>query len=156
MATTKQQDKKYLAFDYGTKWTGMAVGSELTGGAEALPPLSMENGRADEKQLQKIVDNWQPDGFVLGMPAKPEEAHTNQTETTSPINPINLPKRIHSFAAFLKRKFDKPYYFIDERLSSRVMESNLKSTGAKPSVVQDNLDSLVAQALLCEWLQQRN
>ena len=66
--------------------------------------------------------------------------------------PVNLAKRIKSFAEFLNRKFSKPCYFIDERLSSRAAQSDLKQAGVARPKIRENLDSVVAGELLREWL----
>ena len=133
-----KQHKTYLAFDYGTVRTGMAVGEDLTCCAEPLKPLRMKHGWADEEQLADVIIRWQPDAFVIGMPDIPNKHNKGE---------INIAARAQSFAAYLNRKFTKPCYFTDERLTSRLMEVKQKEEKDKVS-----LDSRVAQALLCEWL----
>ena len=143
---------KYLAFDYGTQKTGLAVGSSVASNLtqpQPLPPLKMKNGRADEAQLQKVINEWRPDAFLLGLPQEPDFA---ATESESSSSPVNLAKRIKSFAEFLNRKFSKPCYFIDERLSSRAAQSDLKQAGVARPKIKKNLDSVVAGELLREWL----
>lgn len=142
---------RYLAFDYGTEYSGLAVGGDISTSAEPLPPLAMNNGWANEQQLRRMVTEWSPDAFVLGLPATPTQAREDQAKTQ---RPMNLAKRVHSFSAYLQRKFAKPCYFIDERLSSRVMEQKLKDSGIQAD--KGVLDSMVACALLLEWLEQQN
>lgn len=142
---------RYLAFDYGTQYSGIAVGGDISSSAEPLAPLAMNNGWADDEQLYKLVAEWSPDAFILGMPATPAQAKAEQAKTAQPIN---LAKRVHSFSAYLTRKFDRPCHFIDERLSSRVMEQKLRSMGLQPQA--GTLDSMVACALLHLWLDNKN
>ncbi|MBE8182583.1 MAG: Holliday junction resolvase RuvX [Candidatus Portiera sp.] len=139
---------RYLAFDYGTQSSGIAVGGDISCSAEPLPALTMNNGWADDEQLYKLVAEWSPDAFVLGLPATPAQAAESKTS-----QPINIAKRVHSFSAYLQRKFNRPCHLIDERLSSRVMEEKLKDMGVKAEA--GVLDSMVACALLQGWLEQQ-
>ncbi len=138
----------FLAFDYGTVRTGVAVGQSVTGTAMPLAPLGMKNNKADKTQLDSLIAEWQPTGFVLGMPALPDGDHC-----------INIAKRVRSFAGYLNRHYSRSCYFVDERLSSRSLEdtcSEARLPGeprVRAAADQAAADSRVAQALLCAWLQ---
>jgi len=138
--------KTYLAFDYGIRKMGVAVGQTVSRSATALSILMVKNGRPQSEQLDRLVEDWHPAGFVLGLPAEPETK-----------GPINIAKRVRSFAAYLTRRYHKPCFFIDERLSSRVIKD--KEYGKKYRESKGHkgyhkayIDSLVAQALLNDWL----
>ncbi len=105
----------YLAFDYGIRRMGVAVGQTVSRSATALSILLVKNGRPHSEQLDRLVEDWQPAGFVLGLPAEPETQ-----------GPINIAKRVRSFASYLTRRYHKPCFFIDERLSSRVIKDKEK------------------------------
>ena len=152
------QAKRYLALDYGTKRTGLAVGDDLSGSSQAISPLPMKQGRADEKELQKVVDKWQPDAFVLGLPASPRAHYAANLSTKAgkiqdKDQIPNINKRVKNFAEFLGRKFSLPCYFVDENLSSRVAEQEMKQAGMRSKEIKQNLDSVVANSLLREWLE---
>lgn len=126
--------KTYLAFDYGISRMGVAVGQTVSLSATALEILAAKGGKPQPEQLDRLVKDWRPAGFVLGLPAEPKANGR-----------INIAKRVRSFAAYLTRRYHKPCFFIDERLSSRVV----RDKGYKGYI-----DSLVAQALLNDWLAQ--
>ena len=126
--------RTFLAFDYGTRRMGIAVGQSITGSATPLKLLAMKNGRPQPAQLDKLVGEWSPAGFVLGMPAGPQ----------APTN-VNIARRVKSFAGYLRRRYRKPCFFVDERLSSRVIAARHTNTNQA-------VDSEVAQALLGAWL----
>ena len=49
-----------LAFDFGTKSIGVAVGQEITGTAAPLAALKARDGIPDWDLIQKLYDEWQP------------------------------------------------------------------------------------------------
>ena len=57
-----------MAFDYGTQKIGIAVGQSILSSATALAPIKARDGIPDWGTLEKIVAEWQPDHFVVGMP----------------------------------------------------------------------------------------
>ena len=130
--------KTYLAFDYGISRMGVAVGQTVTEAATPLGILHTKNGRPQSRQLDRLVRDWTPDGFVLGMPDVPSAPHHT-----------NIARRVRSFASYLNRRYGKPYFFIDERFTSRIAEIQYKG-----EVRQDFRHSLVAQILLNDWLRQ--
>lgn len=134
-----------MAFDYGISRCGIAVGEDISCFAQALRPLKMKNGQAQEEELTSLLAKWQPDAFVIGIPL----SLSNLKADKLPKPKINIADRVIKFADYLKRKFDRPCYFVDERLSSRIVAREQKANKDKAS-----LDSRVAQMLLTEWLNQ--
>jgi putative Holliday junction resolvase len=67
----------FLAFDYGTKRTGAAVGNRLTRSAQPCPTIALEGDRRFEA-IARLVREWQPDALVVGVPFHPDgAAHEN-------------------------------------------------------------------------------
>ena len=64
MATPKQ----LLAFDYGTKVIGVAYGQTLTSTTQALAPLKAQDGIPQWELIQQLIDEWQPNLLVVGLP----------------------------------------------------------------------------------------
>ncbi|MBU2098333.1 MAG: Holliday junction resolvase RuvX [Gammaproteobacteria bacterium] len=125
---------KVLAFDFGTKRIGVAYGQSLTGTAQPLPVLPSKDGIPDWAQLEKLVADWKPDAFVVGLP-------WNMDDTES-----ELLIRARKFGNRLEGRLHKPCYGIDERLTSFVARGELlrgESTGA--------VDSLAARLILEAW-----
>ena len=57
-----------LAFDYGDKHIGVAVGQTLTGTANPLESIRVTGARPDWAAISRIVETWQPDALVVGLP----------------------------------------------------------------------------------------
>ena len=122
-----------LAFDYGTQWIGLAHGQSVTGTAQALSAIKARDGVPDWEQLEKIIRQWQPAMFVVGVPY-----HLDGSRTP-------LCDRVEKFARRLNGRFNLPCYGIDEKLSS-VAAEELQKDDRKAS-----LDSLAAKIILENW-----
>ena len=116
-----------LAFDFGLKRIGVAVGEPELRTAHPLPAVS------DFSQIQKLVEEWKPAGLVVGLP------------TSAKGEPHKMTKQAEDFARRLERRFKLPVARVDERFSSVEAESRLR--GAK----RKNVDSVAAQLLLEQY-----
>lgn len=125
---------KVLAFDFGTKRIGVACGQSLTGTAQPLPVVPAKDGIPDWSQLEKLVAEWKPDAFVVGLPWNMDDSESE------------LLIRARKFGNRLEGRLHKPCYGIDERLTSFVARGELlrgESTAA--------VDSLAARLILEAW-----
>ena len=57
-----------LAFDFGEKRTGVAIGETLLGQAHPLEVLQAGSDEARLAAIGKLVREWQPVQLVLGLP----------------------------------------------------------------------------------------
>jgi putative Holliday junction resolvase len=57
-----------LGFDFGMKNIGIAVGQELTGTANPLTAIKARDGIPDWEQIASLLQEWQPDLLVVGLP----------------------------------------------------------------------------------------
>ena len=57
----------YLSFDYGTVRIGIAVGNTLTGTAQPLGVVTNHSGTPEWDKIDKLVQEWQPAGLVVGV-----------------------------------------------------------------------------------------
>ena len=95
----------FLAFDYGLKRTGVAVGNRMLRTATAQPTIKAEgDGRLAE--AEKRVREWQPDALVVGVPYHPDGASHDNTA------------RAKKFARQLRGRLKLPVYEVDERYST--------------------------------------
>lgn len=125
---------KILAFDFGSKRIGVAYGQSLTGTATSLPVLPARDGIPDWDQLARLVAEWQPDAFVVGLPY-------NMDDTES-----ELLLRARKFGKRLEGRLHKPCYGIDERLTSFVARGELMRGESAAAV-----DSVAARLILEAW-----
>lgn len=98
--------QSFMALDFGTRRTGMAVGSRLLGRAQPLPTI---HARETERRLQLVrlqLDAWQPQALVVGIPLHPDGAEHENT---------HLARR---FARSLRGRFKLPVFEVDERFST--------------------------------------
>ena len=123
-----------LAFDFGTRRIGVAVGQSLTGTSKALPVLKARDGIPDWNTLEQLVETWQPDAFVVGLP-------WNMDDTES-----ELLLRARKFGNRLIGRLHRPCYGMDERLTSFEARGQLLRGEAEGEV-----DSLAACLILEGW-----
>ena len=57
-----------MAFDFGIKHIGIAIGQEITRTASTFYSITAVNGQPNWIELDKIVSEWQPNLFVVGDP----------------------------------------------------------------------------------------
>jgi putative Holliday junction resolvase len=95
----------FLAFDFGLKRTGVAVGNRLTATATPQPTLKAE-GDARFVLVQARIREWQPDALVVGVPFHPDGASHENTA------------RALRFARQLRGRFKLQVFEVDERYST--------------------------------------
>jgi len=97
--------KTFLAFDFGTKRTGVAVGNRLTRSAQPQATI-LAQGDARFEEVARRLREWQPDALVVGVPFYPDgTAHENTL-------------RAQKFARQLRGRFGLQVYEVDERYST--------------------------------------
>jgi putative Holliday junction resolvase len=121
-----------LAFDFGLKRIGVAVGEPELRTAHPLPAV------ADFSQIEKLVEEWKPASLVVGLPTSVQgvaHAMTRQAE---------------DFARRLEKRFKLPVARVDERYTSVEAESRLKDV-KKQGVRKKAVDSVAAQLILEQY-----
>ena len=124
-----------LCFDYGESRIGVAVGQTLTGTATALTTLNARYGRPRWDEVRALLDEWQPDALVVGLPLNMDGTEQDLTE------------RVRRFARRLEDRFQLPLHFADERLSTR--EARQMESAGKP---REGRDALAACVILEGWM----
>lgn len=100
----------FLAFDYGAKRTGVAVGNRLLRIATPQATIRAE-GRARLDAAAQRVGEWQPDALVVGVPFHPDGAPHENTE------------RARRFGRQLAARVNLAVYEVDERYSTTEAQS---------------------------------
>jgi putative Holliday junction resolvase len=119
--------KTVLAFDFGLKRIGVAVGEPELGTAHPLPAID------GFSKVEKLINEWTPAALVVGRP------------TSASGEPHDMTRRAEDFARRLERQFKLPVARVDERYSSVEAESRLRGAKRKP------VDSVAAQLLLEQY-----
>lgn len=128
----------FLAFDFGAKRTGVAVGNSLLRQARPLKTLAIE-GAARFASIQGLIDEWQPDALVVGVPFHPDGAEHHNTLAA------------RRFARQLHGRFRLPVHEVDERYSTVEAHSNgvrgdATDAAAAAVILDQHLRSLAATA----------
>lgn len=132
-----------LAFDFGHRRIGVAVGQTLTRSANALATVSSAGG-PNWVELLKLVDEWKPVALLVGLPLDGEGGETN------------ISRDARAFAAKLSKRTGLEVQFVDERLTSRQAEARfaeLRAEGSLRRKDSDRIDAIAAQIILENWLQ---
>ncbi len=130
-----QTAKRVLAFDFGTKRIGIAVGQTLTQSAQEVAEIPAKDGIPDWTQIERIIQEWQPDELLTGLPLNMDGSE----------NAMCL--RARKFARRLHGRFGLPSYLWDERLSSEAAKALKPSDNYRKNAV----DALAACAILESW-----
>ena len=128
-----------MAFDFGTQKIGVAVGQSVTGSAQALPELRAKDGQPDWQEVARLIEEWQPDAFVVGVPVQMDGSE------------FELTQRARKFGQRLHGRFGKPWFAMDERLTSfeaRELKQEQRRAGARKGSL---VDSIAASLILQSW-----
>ena len=133
----------YLAFDYGLKRIGVAVGDSLTASARALPTLP-HHDKPDWIAVDQLLRDWRPSALVVGLPL--DEDGGEQA--------ITAPAR--RFAQELGKRSGLAVHLADERYSSRSADDALRQARASGQMARrvrkGDRDGEAARIILEQWL----
>ena len=134
--------KVVMAFDFGLKHIGIAIGQEITRTASTFYSINATEGHPDWTELDKIITEWKPNLFVVGDPF-------NMDGTRSKIQDLT-----DNFSSALNKRYDINIEKTDERLSSREAKERLENLqiGTRDST---NKHSISAQVILEDWFRSK-
>lgn len=135
-AVLQDQHQRLMAFDFGTQRIGLAVGQRLTGTAQELAPIKAQDGVPNWQQLEKIIAEWQPDAFVVGLPLNMDGSSSEMSQ------------RALKFARRLQGRFNRPSFTHDERLSSYEAKGYVLAQGGNRNFGQNSVDGMAAVIIL--------
>ena len=130
-----------LAFDYGTKSIGVAIGQQITGTASPLGALKAQDGIPNWDQIEKVLKEWQPSQIVVGLP-------TNMDGTDQEIT-----VRARKFSKRLFGRFKIPVFTHDERLTTVEAKERLFELGGYKKLTKGKVDSVSAVLILESWFE---
>ena len=96
----------FLAFDFGSRRTGVASGNDLTRSATPLTTIAQEGSAARLAAIGRLVAEWRPAALVVGVPRHPDGAPHDNT------------RRAERFARQLRGRFGLPVHEVDERYTT--------------------------------------
>ena len=125
-----------MAFDFGTRRIGIAIGNTLTKAGQPLKTIEEPSEDVRFKAIQTLIKEWQPNRLVVGLPCHPDGAEHEMSA------------KARRFGNQLHGRFQLPVEWVDERYTSAVLEGD-------PNM-RDNLDAESAALILEQYFLEKN
>lgn len=132
----KHQELTVMAFDYGTRRIGVAIGNTLSKSGQALKTIEESSEDRRFRAIELLLKEWQPNQLVVGLPCHPDGTEHEMSA------------KARRFGNQLHGRFGVPVDWVDERYSSVVLESDSK--------MRDNLDAESAALILEQYFLEKN
>jgi putative Holliday junction resolvase len=132
-----------LAFDFGTRRIGVAVGDTTVRLAHPLATIAADREQPRLRSIEALVAEWRPAFFVVGLPTHADGLPHAMTE------------RARRFARELERRFGLPVELSDERFTTQGAVDALREAGARGRERKAARDSVAAQLILQDYLDRR-
>jgi putative Holliday junction resolvase len=123
-----------LAFDFGLRRIGVAVGQDITASASPLGVVANRSGTIDHDAIAAFIQEWRPNEIVVGMPS-----HADGSASA-------LQEPVEAFMEELRR-YELPIATVDERYTSVEAERILKkarTSGTRGKISKEMIDSAAA------------
>jgi putative holliday junction resolvase len=137
--TADFREATLLAFDFGMRRIGVAMGNALTRVAHPLTTIDDEANAVRFTAIASLIDEWRPDLLVVG---RPVHADGSEHEMTA---------RAERFARQLEGRFGLPVARVDERYTTVGAEADLAGAGVAPHDRRAVRDAVAAQLILQAW-----
>ena len=122
-----------IAFDYGEKKIGVAVGQTSTNTSSPLRIIFNKDNKTNWISISSLLDEWKPDLILLGKPLNMDGSESE------------IMKKVDKFYKELKSIYDADIEFVDERLTTFEAREILKDEK------HDNVDAHAAKILIDNW-----
>lgn len=132
-----------LAFDFGMRSIGCAVGQSITGTAQALPAFKAQDGIPQWQLIEKCIHDWRPSVIVVGLPLNMDGSEQELTQ------------RAKKFANRLHGRFGISVELHDERLTTVEAKSEIFQRGGYKALTKGKVDSISACLILESWFEAR-
>lgn len=128
-----------LAFDFGLKRIGVAIGESALGTARALGTIEQAATDARFGAIESLLREWTPQQLVVGLPCNDDGSPSEMTE------------RCRRFANQLHGRFGLPVALVDERYTSLEADAALRDQGHDWRARKNLLDAHAACIILESW-----
>ena len=129
-------DLMVMAFDFGTRRIGVAVGNTMSKLGQPLKTIAEPNSDVRFKAIEGLIKEWQPNRLVVGLPCHPDGTEHEMSQ------------KARRFGNQLSGRFQLPVDWVDERYTSAVLEGD-------PDM-RDNLDAQSAALILEQYFLEKN
>ena len=122
-----------MSFDFGMKRIGVAVGQKVTQTATGLGVVQAFDGIPKWDYLDKIVLDWQPERFIVGLPINMDGSNSEMSE------------KAQKFSRRISSRYNTRSEMFDERLTSFEAREHDGKT---------HIDAIAAKIILESWLRE--
>lgn len=133
-----------MAFDYGSKRIGVAIGQQLSASSRPLDTVAVRQNKPDWDHISRLLNEWQPDLLLIGLPLT-EDGGEQEMSTAA-----------RRFANRLNGRYQLPVELVDERFSSIEAEEIIvearRNGRLKKSKVKQAVDQIAAKLIIQSWL----
>lgn len=139
------QPRTIIAFDFGLRRIGIAVGQDVTGSASPVGVVSNRETGVDHEKIAALLAEWQPTQLVVGMPAHADGSRSDVQD------------HVDAFIEELK-VYGLPVETVDERYTSVEAERVLKDArkaGTRGRISKEQVDSAAAVFIAERYLASR-
>jgi putative Holliday junction resolvase len=133
-------DATILAFDFGSRRIGVAIGTTRLRAARPLTTIDAEGNARRFAAIGALIDEWQPERLVVGVPL-----HADGT-------PHEMTARARRFARQLAGRYGLPVFEVDERYTSELARSALREAGRGGREDRALRDAVAAELILQAYL----
>ncbi|MBO6809759.1 MULTISPECIES: Holliday junction resolvase RuvX [Marinobacter] len=138
----KTTSRRVMAFDFGTRRIGVAVGQELLGSGQPVALIPARDGIPDWQQIESLLEEWRPDLVVVGLPLNMDD-----TENDMCARARKFGKRLHG-------RYHVPVEMVDERLTSFEAKGEVMAAGGSRDFGRHGVDDRAAVLILETFFQQ--
>lgn len=128
-----------LAFDFGLRRIGIALGERLLGQARPLTVIDAESNAVRFRLIGALIRDWQPECLVVGLPRAVDGSEHAMTA------------RCRRFAEQLESRYRLPVQLVDERFSSSEADARLAAGGLDWRARKQQIDAVAAQIILQDY-----
>ncbi len=133
-----------MAFDFGMKRIGTAIGQTVTQSAKPLENIPARDGIPDWEKLDKLIKVWEPSVFIVGLPLNMDGSEQEITLA------------VKRFGKRLSARYQLPTHFNDERMSSLEAREHLFADGGYRALQNNDIDSVAAKLILESWMRNKS
>lgn len=139
-----QKGGAVMAFDFGERRIGVAVGDREVGIAHPLETIAYRRDQDPLALIEVLVREWRPNLFVVGLPVSVDGSEHE------------LAPLVRSFCAALSDRFGVATRLVDERYTSAEASEILNEAGVRGRRQKEYLDQVAAQTILEDFFAHDN
>lgn len=137
------QIRTVMAFDFGLRQIGVAVGNSELRTSQPLAIQRAKEGQPSWEAVATLLEEWRPDLLLVGDPLNMDGSESE------------LSRRARRFSQRLHGRFGLPVEMVDERLTSFEAKQASAERGHAGDYKRQPVDSLAAQLILDSWLREQ-